>query len=158
MTEEKTAKAATKKKDRVFQCLTPEGPTALATYMSPGIKAENGTVVQQGYHVLSRDTAGRFILRKNASHYEEQLETLRAYCKDHPDLLAEADFDKPAPKAFAPAPQSAAEEIRELKRREAEDSELITQLKEAQAKQAEDASRTIAELQKQVAELQGKKK
>lgn len=140
----KMIKADDKQVRRVFQGLVPNMPTQIVTYSVNGEKPGERPVCR----VIDQNRAGQFVLSERAPYYAEQLAALRRYCERHSGQLKEVaskEENKP-PEAFAPKPADPMKELQEAKIREAENSELVTQLNSAVM--AKD--REIAELKKQL--------
>ena len=140
---------------RVFQCLTPDHtPTQLVTYMSEGFVDKDGYRRGPETCVIDRNRAGQFILRPEVKRYEEQLKALREICRKKPHQFREVSFD--CENVVLPEwqpPTSTAEQLQELRQKEAERSDALSALKST----VDDKDKEIAELRKKLEELTKKR-
>jgi uncharacterized coiled-coil protein SlyX len=140
-----TAKA-NEEKTRVFQCVDPDNtPTQIVTFMQESYVDRDGMRHGAKTVVIDRNQAGQFVLRRGATEYLAQLAALRRVCEDKPHFLQEVSEDRlnVVPQSWG---TSAENGVLETKRKEAENSELITQLKRANVEQSEEMAQKDAQI------------
>jgi len=152
MTDEKV-KPNEEQKRRVFQALDLNGPSQLTVLQQKGSELHGTDPLTI---VLDRNKAAQFVLENNVEPYVQVLRNLRRAAAKY--NIVEIGVGKDGKKFVegilpdALKATSPEDELKEAKLRDAENSEVITNLKAVAAKQNED----MEEMQKTIEELKAK--
>jgi hypothetical protein len=161
------------RKDRLFLALDEDHPSQIGTVGRLPVE-RNGIRLPAMARVLDEEKTGtgyptgRFMLRKNAPDYEEQLAALREMCENGPVRLQEIDLTDPKAThqpewAKAQKKLTDREELIELQRKADERSDLEVLTKQLKAENDEYAATIdskdaeIAKLRARLAEVDRKK-
>lgn len=122
-------KKATERKRRVFQCGNPfTAPSQIATFTSQPGKDADGNYHGAEVCVIDRNAAYQFVLPADARHYDEQLRALRAISDNSGGRIQEVGLDAENKVPENKSAKTPEQLLQQLKRTQAEKSDLDLKL------------------------------